>query len=404
MRVPVIPPRVTAPRDERGATAVLVGILAVFLVGLSAFTVDLGAAYVSNRNLQKAADAGALAAAQALTKIPGSCNDVLSNSVAVTLAHQAAINVAKKNYPDGSWTEDGTWNVACDPKLKVVTVKFGNTGTTDARFAGVFGGTKKITTSRTAEATVDVAPGAGESVRPLALCSAAVGNSVPGQFVKIYYPGNGTKSPPQCPKPSTPGNWWTLDCPEERTGSTTTLQNQILNGCQSRVTVIPGQADANTPGALTVTLESACPSAPSGSETCMSGDPGSLDSGHIADSWKSLVRKPEASASSRCSASAPSAATTPRRAPAPTRSSRSTSSWAAIVCGYHFSKQEKYHAITGECLGNPYLAAVDPDDTNANNYIVLKYISARTSGSNVESECALGATCDGGLRRTRLTQ
>ena len=211
------------------------------------------------------------------------------NSTEVGKAHALAISVAKKNYPDASWAEDGTWKVACDPKLKVVTVQFGNSGITDAQFSGVFGGSKKITTSRTAEATIDVAPGAGESVRPLALCSAAVGNSVPGQFVQIFYPGNGTKSPPQCPKPSTPGNWWTLDCPEERTGATGTLQDEIQDGCKSRVTVIPGQADANTPGALTVTLEAACPSAPSGSETCMSGDPGSLDAGHIADAWKYLV-------------------------------------------------------------------------------------------------------------------
>ena len=403
MRVPVSIRRVTAPRDERGATAVLVGILAVFLVGLSAFSVDLGAAYVSNRNLQKAADAGALAAAQSLTKIPGTCNNVLSNSVAVATAHQLAIDVAKKNYPDASWAEDGTWKVACDPKLKVVTVQFGNSGITDARFAGVFGGAKKIKTSRTAEATIDVAPGSGEYVRPLALCSAAVGNSIPGQFVQIFYPGNGTKSPPQCPKPSTPGNWWTLDCPEDRTGSTTTLQDQIQNGCQSRVTVIPGQADANTPGALTVTLETACPSAPSGSETCMSGDPGSLDSGHIADSWKYLVDTQKLSifpvfcVSPQCSDDTTSGTGTNAVFPV-------YKLVGAVVCGYHFSKSEKYHSTTGECAGNPYLAGADPDDGNDNNYMVLKYISVRTSGSNAQSECALGATCDGGLRRTRLTQ
>ena len=77
---------------------------------------------------------------------------------------------------------------------------------------------------------------------------------------------------------------------------------------------------------------------------------------------------------------------------------------SAIVCGYHFSDKEKYHSTTGKCAGNPFLASSDPDGSNANNYIVLKYVSARTSGSNQESECALGAECDGGLRRTRLTK
>ena len=84
----------TSDRGDSGAVAVLVGILAIFLLGLSAFTVDLGASYVSNRNLQKAADAGALAGAQVLTKTKGTCNSVASNSTAVAAAHQAAITVA----------------------------------------------------------------------------------------------------------------------------------------------------------------------------------------------------------------------------------------------------------------------------------------------------------------------
>lgn len=389
--------------DEQGAVAILVAILAVFVVGLSAFTVDLGSAYISNRNLQKAADAGALAGAQALTKYAGTCDNVRSNTTAVGAAHQAAIAIAKKNYPDASWVENTTfWSVKCDPKLKVLVVTFGNLGTTKNRFAGAFGGASSITTGRDSVSTVDVAPGAGDSVRPLALCSAAVGNSVPGDFVRIYYPGNGTKSPPQCPKPQSPGNWWTLDCPEERTGSTQTLEDQIMNGCKDRVTVIPGQNNANTPGSLTVTLEAACPSAPSGSETCMSGDPGSLDSGHIADAWKYLVQTEKVSifpvfcTEPQCSADTTSGSGTNTVFPV-------YKLVAAVVCGYHFSKQEKFHSTTGQCAGNPYLAADDPDDTNANNYIVLKYINARTSGSNVEGECALGASCDGGLRRTRLT-
>lgn len=404
MRVLMTPVRSREPRDERGATAVLVALLAVFLVGISAFTVDLGQAYVSNRNLQKAADAGALAGAQALTKFPGTCDAVRSNSAAVTVAHQAAIAIAKKNYPDVSWTEDSAkWKVACDPKLKVVTVTFGNSGTTKANFAGVFGGPKTVTTARSAEATMDVATSAGESVRPLAICSAAIGNTQPGQFVRIFYPGNGTRSPAQCPKPQSPGNWWTLDCPEERTGATSTLEAEIRNGCGSRVTVIPGQANANTPGALTIVLESACPSAPTGSATCMSGDPGSLDAGQIASAWKYLVDTQKVSifpvfcVSPQCSADTVSGTGTNTIFPV-------YKLLAAVVCGYHFSKQEKYHSTTGECAGNPYLAANDPDGSNANNYMVLKYLSARTSGSNSESECALGASCDGGLRRTRLTQ
>jgi hypothetical protein len=407
VRVPVTPhlTRIGASdvRDERGATAILVALLTVFLVGMSAFTIDLGASYVSNRNLQKAADAGALAGAQALTQYPGTCEQVRSNTAAVTAAHQAAIGIARKNYPDASWTEDGTrWSVACDPELRVLRVTFANSGVTPARFAPVFGGTDSIRTGRGSQATVDVAPGAGENVRPLALCSAAVGNTTPGQFVKVYYPGSGTRSPAQCPKPSSSGNWWTLDCPEERSGSTSTLADQIKNGCHERVSTIPGQANAHTPGALTVVLESACPSASLHSETCMSGDPGNLDAGQVALAWKYLVDTQKVSifpvfcVTPQCSDDTVSGTGTNTVFPV-------YKLVGGVVCGYHFSKKEKYHSTTGQCAGNPYLAANDPDDTNANNYLVLRYISVRTSGSNSESTCALGSGCDGGLRRTRLT-
>ena len=389
-------------RDERGVTAVLVGVLAVFLIGLSAFTVDAGAAYVSNRNLQRAADAGALAGAQALTEYPGDCYSVGSNTTATTAAHNAAVAVAQENYPDESWAET-EFSVTCDPDLRVLLVEFGNQGTTPAVFAPIFEGDDEITTTRDAQATVDVAPGAGENVRPLALCSAAVGDTEPGEFVQIFYPLNGTKSPPQCPKPRSAGNWWTLDCPEERTGSTGTLQQEIMNGCEDRVTVVPGQADVETPGQLTVVLEDACPAAPIGAESCMSGDPGSLDSGHIADAWQYLVDEeleslfPVFCVTPQCSADTSSGTGTGTVFPVYKLVS-------AIVCGYHFSDREKYHSTTGKCAGNPYLASADPDTGNDNNYIVLKYISTRTSGDNQESECALGAECDGGLRRTRLTQ
>jgi Flp pilus assembly protein TadG len=113
-------------RDERGVTAVLVGILSVFLVGIAAFTVDAGAAFVSNRNLQRAADAGALAAAQYLTQFPGTCNNIVSNSDAIGDAHEIAIDVAQANYKNTSWAETGVWDVRCDPDLKVLEVEFGN--------------------------------------------------------------------------------------------------------------------------------------------------------------------------------------------------------------------------------------------------------------------------------------
>src|SRR5688500_18798578 len=124
-------------RDERGVTAILVGVLAIFLVGIAAFTVDAGAAFVSNRNLQRAADAGALAGAQTLTEYTGTCNNVASNTTATTAAHARAVAIARENYPDASWGET-EFTVRCDPELRVLLVEFGNQGTTEAVFAPIF--------------------------------------------------------------------------------------------------------------------------------------------------------------------------------------------------------------------------------------------------------------------------
>lgn len=392
--------------DERGATVVLVALLSVVLIGISGFALDFGQALASKRNLQKASDAGALAAAQALTQFPGTCAVVRDNPVARAAALAAARKYGQANYDDTNPVYDSTeieFDIECDRTPGVLIVEYGLSGETSTSTSQLIGAGDSLTTDRRAEATVDVAPGAGDSVRPLALCSAAVANTTPGSFVKIYFPGNGTKSPPQCPKPKSPGNWWTLDCPEDRGGATTVLQTQIKEGCKNRVSVIPGQADANTPGQLTVVLEDTCPSAPTGSETCMSGDPGSLDSGQIASAWKYLVDTqaesifPVFCVAPQCSDDTSSGSGTNTVFPV-------YKLVAGVVCGYHFSAKEKYHSTTKLCAGNPYLAGSDPDGSNANNYLVLKWISVRTSGSNSGSECALGSGCDGGLRRTRLTQ
>lgn len=52
-------------RGDDGAVAVLVALLAVVLFGFGAFVIDLGALYSERRQLQKGADAGAFAVAQA---------------------------------------------------------------------------------------------------------------------------------------------------------------------------------------------------------------------------------------------------------------------------------------------------------------------------------------------------
>lgn len=390
-------------RDESGVTAVLVGILAVFLVGVAAFTVDAGAAFVSNRNLQRAADAGALAAAQHLTQFPGTCSNIVSDSAALEAAHNRAIEVAKANYDDESWTETAAWDVRCDPDLKVLEVEFGNEGTTETAIAPVFGGDEEITTSRRAEATVDVAPGAGQSVRPLALCSAQVQvNPRPATypFIRVDGPKNSVKLPAGCPAKTGGGNWWVVDCPDEKPGESTA--SQIRDGCANPVSVVPGQEDTLTPGELTVVIEGEC--APKDdSETCLSGDTGSVDSGPVFPMWKKVIDDetvaifPVFCAVPQCSASSIEGTGTNAVYPV-------YKMVAAVVCGVHFSKTERYVRTTGQCAGMPSLyTTAEWEAGNDTNFLLLKYVSERTSASNGESECALGAECDGLLRRTRLT-
>jgi hypothetical protein len=400
-------------RDERGAAAVVAAVLAIVLIGISGFTIDLGTAYVSKRNLQKATDAGALAAAQLLTGYAGDCPTVRAQALADGRAEAEAQRFGLLNYED---TKDPGYydstqlefDIDCDRTPGVLIVKYGLSGDTDTsstQVLEIFGGDvpDSITTQRRAEATVDVAPGAGESVRPLALCSAQV-QVVPRPstypFVRIDAPKNATKLPTTCPAKTGSGNWWVVDCPDEDPGEST--EEQIEFGCENPVSVIPGQEDAVTPGELTLAIGGEC--APKDDdEECLSGDTGNIDSGHTADKWELLVRNQETAifpvfcAVPQCSASTIEGTGTNAVYPV-------FKMVAAVICGFHFSKTERYVSTTGECAGMPSLyTSAEWEDGNDTNFMLIKYVSERTSVSNEDSECALGAECDGLLRRSRLT-
>ena len=58
-------------RDDRGAIIIHVAFALLALIAFSAFVVDMGVMWVSRRQAQNAADAGALAGAVALMKDGG---------------------------------------------------------------------------------------------------------------------------------------------------------------------------------------------------------------------------------------------------------------------------------------------------------------------------------------------
>lgn len=392
-------------KDERGATVVVVAMITTVLLVISAFTLDFGMAFVGKRNLQKAADAGALAAAQVLTQFPGTCNNVASNSTARTAAQFAANRMRQSNREAGfTDSRQVDFDIKCDPDLKVLLVEYQLEGDTTSFFGQLAGGDDTITTTRQAEATVDVAPGARRGMRPLALCSASFDPGYmdrSGDFVRIHFPGAGRVPPESCDVDLS-GNWWLLDCPEERTGSANELRLQIRNGCQGPVSVIPGQTDATTPGALTVVLEDACPEAEQDSETCMSGNPGNITQGGNSTftEWTNLADRGEESLfpvfCAPIDCSAVTAGGNGTNAVFPVYKLVS-----AIVCGFHFDASNRHDSTHANCNGNPYLTA---GDNTTNNYFVFKLIQGRVTGTTEESDCALGAECDGGLRRTRLTR
>jgi Flp pilus assembly protein TadG len=53
-------------KNPEGAVAIMVGLLLVILIGVTAFAIDFGIVWVTNKQLQNASDAGALAGARAL--------------------------------------------------------------------------------------------------------------------------------------------------------------------------------------------------------------------------------------------------------------------------------------------------------------------------------------------------
>ncbi|MCL8024825.1 TadE/TadG family type IV pilus assembly protein [Nocardioides bruguierae] len=99
-------------REDRGAVAVLVAILAVVLIGIGAFAVDLGQAYAKKSLLQTDVDVAAMAAAAELTQEDG-CNAEVIDTAEEYLTH--ADNAVPGQYPIdlGGSAGDGDGFISC---------------------------------------------------------------------------------------------------------------------------------------------------------------------------------------------------------------------------------------------------------------------------------------------------
>ena len=140
--------RFPGARRERGAVAVLVALLAVVLMSLIAFAVDLGYAWQTQRSMVKATDAAALAAARTAREAASANGRDLSSGVCPTSVATTANEYLGANRTGASMSPDGFCVLAgvpdangvrraISPSAGLVTVR----GTTraDFSFSRIFG-------------------------------------------------------------------------------------------------------------------------------------------------------------------------------------------------------------------------------------------------------------------------
>lgn len=101
-------------RDDRGATAVIVALLLVVLIGMLALTVDGGLLWAKYRRIRTANDAAALAAAYSCATGEG-----------LSGADAAATSIAQSNVPDAAATQPNEYPQGCVVEGGQVTVFFG---------------------------------------------------------------------------------------------------------------------------------------------------------------------------------------------------------------------------------------------------------------------------------------
>jgi Flp pilus assembly protein TadG len=391
--------RTRAQRSESGAVAVLVGLLAVVLFGMAAFTTDFGMAYVSKRQLQTASDAAALAAASVYTQYPGDCATLASNGTAEAAAQAAADSVREENRP----SSDGADLVLECPADGTLAVTYTSQGETDVFLGGILGFTDSvITTSREATASVAVPESIG-NMRPYMICSNDVpSGSSPSSVVKVRFPGTANSTGP-CPTADNPGNWWTVNCPEDSSNSTAVLVENTRNGCEASVSTVDPQppAEESPPNtALRNALVAGCSGGPD--QDCLNAVTGNISSAGIWDAWESLLGKsivlPSFCGDEICSPAAVSPASG-------NNVDYPVYKFVGVtVCGYHWGSGDQKTGQTddGVCANNPESHDASDGD-NDDKYLLLVFSQVQLSGTTNTSACAVGSGCDGGLRIVLLT-
>jgi hypothetical protein len=408
-------------RGEDGVVAVLVAILAVVLLVISAFVVDLGIAFTSKRQLQTAADAGALAAAKRFAEEPGTC-PLLKASFSAE-AEAVAESIATVNRPEQVKEDFAVDCLTSGPYKGALQVTYRASGTTPTYFgAGVVG--DEISTDREASAVVYV-PGKAK-LRPYALCDLDIPpvSELPTEVREIKMPGQAW-SGSDCAAAETGGNWWFVNCPGVSTMNAAEVATALKDGCENDAEVVEPQ-DPSSPTALSSSLTANCNDQSDVGPSCLDADTGesNLVVPVVAEAWEAILGETVlfpvfCTTSSVCSPSTVTGTGTNRVYPifklAP-----------AVVCGYHILDKGSGSINTGDCAGNTFsadyadllgcdnkndacLTGVDPTTgaptTQAPKETVRLFLKFVTDSDGVRgTTCTLGTACDAGLRQVTMSR
>jgi hypothetical protein len=435
MRVLVRP----TPRDEHGATAVLVALMAAFvLFPLSALVVDAGQAYTNKRQLQNAADAGALAAVQVYRDADGS---------ACQMAADPALEAAARSAAEAVGDDDPQEDNSVD--RQVGTLDFQVDCITSGTYKGALQATYAVGRSTTSffseggdiEASADAnavmfVPGAAEKFRPYGLCAADVpdADDMPSSVVEIASPGQAAGRS-GCPSAETSGNWWFMNCPGAPNGgmNPTEVAQVLTDGCANPAETVKPQ-NPSSPASLSASLTVNCNDQADVSTSCLDAETGNADLKNRTPvaAWNTLLGStiivPVFCAQPTCDPSTVDGNGTGNVYPVYTFT-------AVTVCGFHFYsvRDGQKMSNTGDCAGNAYAPPAKASDyveklgcRNDNDPCLPVYdedgnptgdmekpkdtvrlwlkFNKLVGGLKTPSGCELGGGCDGGLRQYALNE
>lgn len=182
--------RRASPRHQRGAVAIMFGLLVFLLFGFMALVIDLGRTYVVRTELQNASDAAALAGAQKLDQTAVGVTRGVQYAIAMAAQNNARFSVpvviSIDNISVGSCPDDGCMvaasTVTSDAAANGMTfmrvnIESGALATFFARIPFVAGGTGTDTMTTFGRA---VAGRYVNNITPIAVCAL---NTVRGQSV-----------------------------------------------------------------------------------------------------------------------------------------------------------------------------------------------------------------------------